>query len=130
MDLRERIAELASRFASDILDAVSAALDEGLEAGAPGRGATPRTDGRGRTRAEIVATGDRILAVLQGAPQGIRAEELRAQMGLSRQEILRPMALLLAGGKVKKTGAKRATVYYARGGGGEPKRRGRSRKTG
>ena len=111
-NLRDSVMRLATHFAEELLQLVWSGLSEELEAG--GRSAAPVGDGGRRARrseADVRADGDRILAVLGKAPAGLRAEDLRAKLGMSRPAIGRPLKLLIAAGRVRKTGEKRATVY-------------------
>src|SRR5262249_27529806 len=52
-----------------------------------------------------------ITAILGRSAGGLRAEELRKRVDMTRADLGRPMKMLLAAGQVKKTGQKRATVY-------------------
>jgi hypothetical protein len=58
---------------------------------------------------------DRMVAVLGKSPAGVRAEVPRAKLAASRSQLGRPMVMLLASGRVKKTGERRSTVYYLGG---------------
>jgi hypothetical protein len=121
MNLKDQIASLASRFANDVVAAITAAVAERLDGEAsPPRG--PRgqrsrrgteRNARGRTREQVAAIGEKILGALRKVKDGLRAEELRAKVGLARAEIQRPIAQLLAEGRLRKTGEKRSTVYFA-----------------
>jgi hypothetical protein len=110
--LRSAIVELATRFADDVLELVSAAVvEEVTRAGGVVR------DGRRRrvrrSEEQLRAVGDRILAVLRRKPGGLRAEDLRGELGLAREQMGRPLRALLDGGQVKKSGERRLTVYRA-----------------
>ena len=69
-----------------------------------------------------------IVDVLARNASGLRAEQIRAALGVEAKELPRPLAEALSAGRVTKTGQKRATTYFSSGGGGgvgAPKRRGR-----
>jgi hypothetical protein len=112
--LRQRIATLATRFANEVIAAISEELASAVET----RGADGRVGRRGRrpggvarSAAQIRSVADRILAALGRAPDGLRAENLRAELGLSRSDIVRPLAVLRKEKRLRLTGRLRATVY-------------------
>jgi hypothetical protein len=118
--LRERISSLASRFADEILAVVSQSVDERLAHGGAVAPSFGRKVGRvARRSADALAeVGERIVAALAREPRGIRSEDLRAAVGLTRAEMFRPIGMLLAAGRIRKTGQKRRTVYFAEAGAG------------
>jgi hypothetical protein len=149
-NLRRTIEELASDFASSIIGALRAAsIDEisnvaGLAA-RRGRGGRGHVDGvalgatrdRGkrlgrRSVADIGRMVESIVGLLEKNPDGMRAEQIREALGCQAKELPRPLSDGLAAGRLKKTGQKRATTYFAGAGGGAtgggPKRRGRRGK--
>jgi len=65
-----------------------------------------------RTAKDITAVVGRIVTLLQGSKNGLRAEEIRAKLGLDRREIPRPLAEALKKKLVAKRGKKRATTYF------------------
>jgi hypothetical protein len=117
MPLKEKIAALANQFADELVAVISEELALKLEAGdirrLPGR--PPGTRGRAARRSaeDVGRSADHILSVLLKAPDGLRAENLRAELGFARAEMARPLALLLRAGRVKKSGQRRRTVYSA-----------------
>jgi hypothetical protein len=138
--LRGTISQLASEFAAGILGAIRGSSLEailGETAGAarrrPGRprknpldGAespvaeTPRRGRGGRLRRSAKALSrvvDQIASLLASHTKGLRAEQIRADLRLSAKELPRPIALALEGKRITKTGEKRATTYFAGGGG-------------
>lgn len=155
--LRNTIESLASEFAARVLDALrSASIDElvGVTAhGAttrrgPGRprsdaaegsaSASPKRRGRGgrlgrRSAGDITRMIESIVDALQKSASGLRAEQLRATLGVEAKELPRPLAEAVSTGRITKTGQKRATTYFVGGGGAAAsgKRRGRpaGRKT-
>ena len=118
LSLRERINSLAARFADEVIAAVSESVDERLAADGGGSLSFGRKTGRvvRRTADALAEVGERILAALTHEPKGIRSEDLRAAVGLSRAEMFRPIGMLLAAGRIRKTGQKRRTTYFVEGG--------------
>jgi hypothetical protein len=53
-----------------------------------------------------------IVALLSKHPKGLRAEEIRKKLGISKQEIPRPLQDALAAKVIIKKGEKRATTYF------------------
>ena len=124
--LQSKIQELASDFASGVLEAVRASSFEELAAAGHGRAAgsadkapkQARTGGRLARRSEedIAGVVDRIIALLKSKPNGLRAEQLREELSLEAKELPRPLADALASRQIKKSGNKRATTYFAAAG--------------
>lgn len=81
--------------------------------------ATPRTPARPSKRGlgqkrdpnDIAKLTDRLLAAITAKP-GQRMEHLKKELGVDKAELLVPVARLLDGKKVRRTGEKRATQYY------------------
>ena len=134
--LHQTINELASEFAHSLVRALrNASLDEiiaethaGHSAAGGGRrrgraaassgGAAPRgrrSGGRLRRRSvtDINGVVTKIVGLLKSNKKGLRAEEIRAKLGLDRREIPRPLAEALKKRLVSKKGKKRATTYFA-----------------
>jgi hypothetical protein len=142
--LRSTISQLANEFAAGVLEAIrGASLQEILaESGAGGgvkarRGRPPAADssrgagtttgakrrGRGgrlgrRSAGDIAGLVQQIVQLLESKPEGLRAEQIREQLGLEAKELPRPIAEALSSRKIAKQGQKRATTYFARGAGG------------
>jgi hypothetical protein len=119
--LTAAIESLASSFASSLLHAIrDASLDEIVteSAGArvPARGSARARGGRLQRRSakQIAATLDRIHALLKRSNGGLRAEAIREALKLHRKELPIPLAEGLRTRRLRKTGRKRATTYYAR----------------
>lgn len=55
-----------------------------------------------------------MVELLKKHPDGLRAEQIQKDLGLSRKDLPRPMSQALAKNLVRKKGEKRATKYYAR----------------
>jgi hypothetical protein len=47
-------------------------------------------------------------------PKGLRAEQIRAELGIAKREWMRPLGLALDSKKLTKKGSKRATTYFSR----------------
>jgi hypothetical protein len=140
--LRSHLNELASSFANGVLAAIRTASIEDLlaESGSArrlpgtraaavavsagvsaGAGRAPRAPGRlpRRSAADIGQVLDRIAGLLKGSPKGLRAEEIRQRLNLLSKELPRPLKEGLATGRLGKSGNKRATTYFLKGGGGK-----------
>ena len=130
--LHQTLNSLAAEFASSVLHALrGASIDEisGLlgggrlgriraATGAGSRGGR-RSGGRRlsrRSKSDIDAVVERIVGLLKKHPKGMRAEEIREQLGLQAKELPRPIAEGLTKKRIQKQGQKRATTYFARGG--------------
>lgn len=139
-NLHQTINSLAADFAHELLRALrGASLDEILaetapgHAGARGRGrraapaaaaeqAAPAPSGRRRrgrlhrrSPKELEAVVGRIVSLLQGHKNGLRAEDIRTKLGIDRREIPRPLAEALKKKLISKKGKKRATTYTVAG---------------
>jgi hypothetical protein len=68
-----------------------------------------------RSQADILGVVDQIVTLLQRTPEGLRSEDIRAQLGLAANEMPRPIAEGLKAKRLSKEGEKRATVYFAKG---------------
>jgi hypothetical protein len=140
--LRNRLGELATAFAANVLDAIrGASLDELLSesSAAPGRSApraaarttpaaTRRRGGRlpRRSSGDIAGVIEQIVALLKQKPGGLRAEQIREELGLEAKELPRPLKDALDSGVLGKSGQKRATTYFVKGAGGAKGGRGGS----
>lgn len=71
---------------------------------------------------------EQIVSLLRSNSSGLRAEEIRAKLGLSAAELPRPIGEALVSKQISKTGEKRATRYFA--GGAKATARGGAKKTG
>jgi hypothetical protein len=129
-DLRSSIHDLAQTFAAHVLGAIrSASLEEilGQSPGAkrgPGRPAGPRGPGRPtksgskrlarRSAKDIATVTESIVVLVRKHKAGLRAEQIRAQLGIAKREWMRPLEAALASRKLTKKGQKRATTYFAK----------------
>jgi hypothetical protein len=128
MSLQKTIEEQAARFAEAIVAALrGASLDEivGLtgeraarggakrSTSAPGAPKAAKPTGRlgRRTADDIRRTLDQIVNVLGKHESGLRAEQIKAALGLDKREMPKPIGLGLKEGVLQKSGEKRATVY-------------------
>jgi hypothetical protein len=135
--LHQTLNSLAADFASSVLQALrGASIDEisgvlggrvgrarALGGGAGSRGGR-RAGGRRlsrRSKSDIDAVVERIVGLLRKHPKGMRAEEIRSQLGLQAKELPRPIAEGLSKKRIAKHGQKRATTYFARAGGAAKK---------
>lgn len=148
--LRNRLNELASTFAASVLAAIrGASLEELLaesssasggrggaraasRASSPAAAAPKRRGGRlpRRSAGDIEGVIDRIVGLLKESPEGLRAEQIREQLGLQAKELPRPLKEALDSGRLSKSGQKRATTYFAKGSGGGKAGRGAGGKRG
>jgi hypothetical protein len=125
--LHSKLASLADSFASAVLAAIrSTSLSELISdtgrqssPGQPSR-ATPKaahSSSRGRLKrrsAEDIAKAlSQVAALVRAHKNGLRAEQIRAQLRMQSKEMPRVLAEGLAKKKLKKKGQKRATTYFA-----------------
>ena len=134
MSLHQQINALAAEFAHSLLRAVrGASLEEilrethaGHSAHAGTTHAAPRAaraaaaaprraKGRLRRRSDkdIQHVVERIVSLLHANKKGLRAEDIRAKLGIQRRELPRPLHEALSKKLVSKKGKKRATTYFA-----------------
>lgn len=105
-----------------VASAAPAAAGESASARGGKRGRRARAGRLNRRSAgDIHGLIDQIVAVLEAHPAGLRAEQIRAQLSLEAKELPRPIAEALATRRISKEGQKRATTYFAKGGGGAAK---------
>jgi hypothetical protein len=130
--LRQRLSELASSFASNVLSAIrGASLEDLVGQRSDGRRAAARAaapDGparaakrRGgrlprRSAKDIEQVVEQIVTLLRQSPKGLRAEQIREKLNLQAKELPRPLKEALDSGRLGKSGQKRATTYYLKGG--------------
>lgn len=125
--LRQRLNELASSFASNVLQAIRTASLEDLltESGrrrgplrAVASGAGFRRSGRlpRRSSEDIEQMIDRIAGLLRQHPKGLRAEDIRQKLGIEAKELPRPLKEAVDSGRLGKSGQKRATTYVLKSG--------------
>jgi hypothetical protein len=85
-----------------------------MAGGRPGR---PMRRGSGRLKRrsgdDIKKALVEIVSLVERHPKGMRAEEIRSELGMQAKEMPRILGEGLASRKLKKRGHKRATTYYA-----------------
>jgi hypothetical protein len=116
------VAEITELARAAAYQALSGALEQTPTAG--GRGTSVAIRGRRggkRTAEEIAEMADAFLAHVTANP-GQRMEHIAKELGLATPELTLPVRKLLADGKLRVEGQKRATQYYpADGGSGSAK---------
>jgi hypothetical protein len=125
--LRDTLNRLALDFTRNVLQAIRSASLEDLERETKNassfRGPRPTAKGPAarkggrlarRSADDLSAVVDRIVALLEAHPDGLRAEEIRNELGLLPKELPRPIAGALADKRITKHGQRRATRYFAR----------------
>jgi hypothetical protein len=116
------VAEITELARAAAYQALSGALEQTPTTG--GRGAAVAIRGRRggkRTATEIAQMADAFLAHVT-ANSGQRMEHIAKELGLATPELTLPVRKLLADGKLRVEGQKRATQYYrADGGSGSAK---------
>jgi hypothetical protein len=123
-NLQNQVNARVEAFVAEITELARAAAYQALSAGidtqiASGRGATVAIRGRKggkRTAAEIAQMADAFLAHVT-ANSGQRMEHIAKELGLATPELTLPVRKLLADGKLRVEGQKRATQYYPADGG-------------
>jgi hypothetical protein len=129
--LRSALDALAESFTDSVLDVVrSANLDEliGAQGARSARivttapttkltrpAAKPAKPGRlpRRSADDIAAALGQVLALVKKNKDGLRAEEIRASLGLESKELPRVLKEGIATRKLRTKGQKRATTYFA-----------------
>jgi hypothetical protein len=128
--LQSQIVELTGSLTNAILETIrSASLKELMGSGAgqiqqpmlAGRMAAlpvgPRLLPSGRLHRrsldEIAKTLDSVASLLKRHPQGLRAEQIRNELGLMRKELPRVLKDGLTNKVIRAKGEKRATTYFA-----------------
>jgi hypothetical protein len=125
------VAEITELARAAAYQTLSSALDGGQLVS--GRGTTPILRGRRggkRTSDEIAEMADAFLAHVTANP-GQRMEHIAKELGVATPEFMLPVRKLLADGKLRVEGQKRATEYYpadSNDGAVQGKRKGRGGK--
>lgn len=141
-DIQSRIQTAASRFTDEIMAAFGEAFASVVSefvikapaaraakapakrarpaAAAPTRAAAPKSaaapkKGKRERRSEnqILEVGGRVIKLLQGNKKGLRIEQINKQLGTTTRQLARPILKLLSAKKIRKSGERRATTYYA-----------------
>ena len=106
------VAEITELARAAAYEALSSALEQGHMVG--GRSAAVMLGGRRggkRTADEIAQMADAFMAHVTANP-GQRMEHIAKELGLATPELTLPVKKLLADGKIRVEGQKRATQYY------------------
>jgi hypothetical protein len=129
--LHAHLQQLAASFADSVLAAIRAAsLEELLAESGASRGtarglrkpgpavakASPRASGRlpRRSPEEIAKTIEQVVALVKKHKTGLRAEQIRMDLGLQAKEMPRVLKEGLSAKKLTAKGQKRATTYFAK----------------
>jgi hypothetical protein len=65
-----------------------------------------------RSNEQLLADAQRVVKLLAFNKKGLRIEQINEQLGTATKQLARPITKLLAEGTIKKTGEKRATLYF------------------
>lgn len=117
------VAEIETLTRQAALEAVLAALGGGAPVAAPARAVrraapsaprkpAPRAKGGKRTPEQVAADADRILAFVK-ENDGCSAQQIQAGLGLSKKDVALPLLRLRDEKRLKITGQKRGTRYFA-----------------
>jgi len=131
--LRSQLDALASSFANAVVDAIrGASLQELLATGGkradaprraavaaapPARSASKSTrTGRLKRRSadDIGKILDDVVSLVKSKKDGLRAEEIRSELGLQSKELPRVLKEGLTSKRLRKSGQKRATIYFGK----------------
>ncbi len=129
-NLHSHLASLAGAFASSVLEAIRGAslediLAESRTPASKGRREIPsngaakparaKAAGRLRRRSadDIAKALDRVVALVKRNKDGLRAEQIRQQLGMQAKEMPRVLKDALAKKQLKSRGQKRATTYFS-----------------
>jgi hypothetical protein len=115
------VAEITELARAAAYQALSGALEQTPTAGSRGAPAIMRGRRGGKRRAEEIAQmAEAFLAHVTANP-GQRMEHIAKELGLATPELTLPVKKLLADGKLRVEGQKRATEYYPADGSGSVK---------
>jgi Fic family protein len=127
-NLHSQLASLASSFANAVLEAIRGASLEDLlsESRAPSKARREQSNGtpkpaRARSSArlkrrspeDIAGALDKVVALVKKNKNGLRAEQIRDQLGMQAKEMPRVLKEGLSKKQLKSRGQKRATTYFS-----------------
>lgn len=124
-NLRNKVQELAVKFATDLAEALVEMIREQPISELSGAGTASASKAPVATKTaptgrlirrsdeELQGIVEQIVSVVKAAAEGLQSEEIQAQTGLSKKEVVRPVQLALESGALRKEGAKRGTRYFA-----------------
>lgn len=128
MSLEKNIERLAAQFAAQVVSALRGASLADIAkvtghslkpaVGSARKGVAPRARGGSpgrlprRSQGEIDRALEAIVAVLRGAPKGLRAEQIQAKLRMDKRELPRPIQEGIVKKRLVKKGEKRATTYF------------------
>ena len=129
--LRSKLSDLADSFANSVLDAIRGASLEDLIAGGgnrepsrvrsaptpkptskPTRSSSPGRLPR-RSSEDIEQILDQVVSLVKSHKEGLRAEQIRSELGMQAKEMPRVLKEGLVKRKLRSKGQKRATTYFA-----------------
>jgi hypothetical protein len=129
-NLRSRLADLASSFTDSVIDAIRGTSLEELLSESGGRGKPRQTEAAPRAQAktarsapgrlprrsadDIATELDKIVALVQKQKDGLRAEQIRTELGMQAKELPRVLKEGLSSKRLRSKGQKRATTYFAK----------------
>lgn len=73
----------------------------------------PASQSSRRTVDELVLAGKQVVKLLQQRGTGMRIEQINRALGTDTRQLMRPIKMLLQEKKIKKTGQRRSTTYFA-----------------
>lgn len=116
MSFQKTITTLAEEFATAILTELrKASIAEVADAARGPSTPTPRAPRQGRSVTTTAASAvEAILHELRGSRGGLGSRELQVALGMTKQQLARPIRQALAAGSIRKTGIKRGTRYFVR----------------
>jgi hypothetical protein len=141
-DLQKQINQRIDAFVNEIAELARQQALETLSSALGGRGkagrrvaaaalplslASSRGKGEKRSRVELNAVTDGLAAKVTSKP-GLRIEQLARELGTPTKELSLPMRKLVAEGRVRSEGQRRATRYFPGNGSVRRKRRGKRAK--
>lgn len=129
--LRSKLSDLADSFANSVLDAIRGASLEDLIAGGGNRepsrarsAPTPKPTSKPtrstspgrlprRSSEDIEQILDQVVSLVKSHKEGLRAEQIRSELGMQAKEMPRVLKEGLVKRKLRSKGQKRATTYFA-----------------